>query len=88
MKKIYVHIDHLVLEGIDPQGQSDYVMGLQQGLQNQLANEVTLQAVRTLGNIKQLSLRSDALLNHKGARNQGNVTASHIVRHIQKNGAG
>jgi len=88
MKKIYVHIDRLVLEGLDAQGQSDYVTGLQQGLQTRLANEVALQTVRTLGHVRQLSIQSDALLNHKGARNQGNITAGHIVRQIQKNGAG
>jgi len=79
MNKIILHIDHLVLEGIDSQIQSDYVLGLQQGLQHLLGEGKTVDKFRNIGEIRQLSIQSNALTKNTSAKLQGINTARHIV---------
>ena len=85
MNKVYLHIDRLVLEGIDSQSQSDYVLGLQQGLQHMLTTGVSVETLKNMGDIRQLSIQSNVFAKNSGAKSQGINTAKHIFNGMQGN---
>ena len=82
MNKIYIHIDQLILEGLDPQAQRDYVDGLQQGLRSLIAKQMTVSQWKNTGYKKSLKLNSHTLGDQSSSKSQGIETAHSIVSGI------
>ena len=88
MSKILIHIDRLILEGIDPRSQSDFVDSLQQHLQSLLANQTSFDAIRQAADIKKLQIESHALGAGNNAKSQGVEIANNIASGLMVNPSG
>lgn len=82
MNTIFLHIDHLELQGFSENAQREYVQGLQQGFQAILERPESLNLLRSAGHLNQLTI--NAVKQKGNIKQQGFSTAGQIVKGLQQ----